>query len=91
MTPWTIAQAKMLSFLERPAPYLGVSTGRHDINEDTLDESDNLWKVFLGGQFDQYFSIEAAYIDFKKAENQGSNKVADIDLDAVTAGVQATF
>lgn len=48
-----------------PGWYLGVGAGKSTIkvSEVGFDESDTAYKVFGGFSFNQYFALEAAYVD----------------------------
>jgi OmpA-OmpF porin, OOP family len=75
LTPLGPAQA------QRPGLYFGGAYGLYDIKEVALDEQDSFWKAFLGAQITDWLGIEASWIDFNRASNQGST----FETDGITA------
>ena len=58
-------------------PYFGASYGQYRIKETGLDENDALWKAFIGGQLNEWFGVEAAFVSFDRASNQNSSFETD--------------
>jgi OOP family OmpA-OmpF porin len=46
-----------------PGYYAGLSLGQGSIDVEGLDESDTAFKLFGGYTFNEYFAVEASYID----------------------------
>jgi OOP family OmpA-OmpF porin len=62
---------------ERPGAYFGGSYGRYRIDENALKKNDSLWKAFIGTQFNDWFGLEAAFVNFDRASNQNSSFETD--------------
>ena len=48
-------------------PYVGASWGAYQIEESDLDDNDDLWKAYVGGQINDLFGIEGSWVDFSRA------------------------
>lgn len=55
--------------------YFGGTWGQYRFKD--LDENDTLWKAFFGGQFNDWFGLEAGYLSMDRASNQGSSFEAE--------------
>lgn len=75
------------AYAQKEGLYFGGSAGLYDIKENSLDEQDDFWKIFLGGQINEWFGLEASYLDFSRASKQGSS----FDADGVTGAAVVSF
>jgi hypothetical protein len=67
--------------------YVGGGVGQFDIEIDgldgvdeavgRLDDSDTAWQAFIGWRLNPYISLQAAYIDFGRPEDDFSTSTAD--------------
>lgn len=60
-----------------PEFFFGAGYGAYQIDENTLDEEDSLWKAYFGSMFNSAVGIELSYVDFARATAQGSSFDAD--------------
>lgn len=60
-----------------PNAYFGGSYGQYRFDERGLKENDTIWKAFIGGQFNDWFGLEGAFVNFDRAANQGSSFETD--------------
>lgn len=62
---------------------------------DGLDADDTAWKAFVGWRLNQYLSLEAAYLDFGRPQDQftatGSSGDYQIELSGLAPYVVATL
>jgi OmpA-OmpF porin, OOP family len=72
-------------YAQRPGIYLGGAWGAYRINESNLDDNDDLYKLFAGIQFTDWFGLEGSWTDFSRL-TQGS---ASFDADG--KGLAAVF
>jgi OmpA-OmpF porin, OOP family len=71
LAPFTAAQA------QRPGLYLGAAWGAYSIDESALDDNDDLWKAYFGGQFTNWLGIEGSWVDFNRMDSAGNRFEAD--------------
>ncbi len=66
--------------------YLGASAGRASVDEDLdgarLDDSATSFRIYGGFDFNDYFGLEAQYIDFGTIEESVSIGDITVDVDA---------
>lgn len=80
--------------------YLGLGTGFSSLENDreevdnfidagardfNLDDEDNVWKGFVGYQFNRYMAAEAFYADLGRVQLRG-NDIANTDLESSAYG-----
>lgn len=76
----TVMAAGLVTGLSTAAyagPYLGASWGGYQIDESQLDDNDDLWKAYVGGQVAGVFGVEASWVDFSRVRSGGSSFEAD--------------
>lgn len=60
-----------------------------------FDDSDTAWTLFTGYRFNQFFSVEAAYVDFGSPEDRftatGSSGDYSVELNGFAPSVVATY
>lgn len=82
-------------------PYFGIGTGfsslendrdevddfiENEVDDYDFDDDDNVWKGFVGYQFNPYFSTEAFYSDLGRTRLTG-NDGANTDLESDAYGI----
>ena len=67
----TAAQAK------GPGIYFGGSWGAYSIKRSSLNDNDHVVKIFVGGQFNDWFGVEGSWNDFNRIDNSGDRFDAD--------------
>lgn len=65
------------AYAQAPSLYFGGSWGQYDIEENAFDETDTLWKAFIGTELNHWFGLEAAFVNFDRAREQNSSYEAD--------------
>lgn len=70
--------------------YLGASIGRSSVDEDldgaTLDDDATAFRLYGGFDFNEYFGVEAQYIDFGTIEESASIGALTVNVDADANG-----
>jgi hypothetical protein len=66
--------------------YLGGAWGAYQITEGSLDDNDDLLRVFGGVQITEWFGVEAQWADFNRQSNNNGER-----FEADGAGVAAVF
>ncbi|MDT8385475.1 MAG: porin family protein [Gammaproteobacteria bacterium] len=51
---------------QSPEIYVGASWGAYSINESDLDENDDVLKLVVGGQLNDWFGVEGSWVDFNR-------------------------
>jgi hypothetical protein len=72
LAPMATVQAEHSSGL-----YVGASWGAYSIKKSNLDDNDQVLKAVVGGQFNDWFALEATIVDFNKVNNAGDQFEAD--------------
>ena len=67
--------------------YVGAGYGAYQFEDNSIDQSDNHWKAYVGTMFNSALGIELAYVDFSRATDQGSS----FDADGYSAGLVLNF
>lgn len=62
---------------QHPGFYLGGAWGAYSINESTLDDNDDLLKIYAGGQFTDWFGVEGSWVDFDRLDRNNNRFEAD--------------
>jgi OmpA-OmpF porin, OOP family len=71
-----------MSLAAEPGFYVGATAGVYNIEQNTLDEDDSeVLKAFAGFQVNEWFGIEAAWLDF----NRTTEAANDFESDGVSA------
>jgi OmpA-OmpF porin, OOP family len=71
-----------------PGVYFGGTVGAATVKEDELDDDDSrYWKAYLGTQMNEWFGLEASWLEFDRAE--GDN--ADFETDGVSGAAVISF
>ncbi|MFO7602985.1 MAG: outer membrane beta-barrel protein [Gammaproteobacteria bacterium] len=62
---------------QTPEIYLGGSWGAYSINRSALDDNDDVLKIFVGGQFNEWFGLEGSWVDFNRVTSGGDRFESD--------------
>lgn len=72
--------------------YVGASAGQSDIDERGIDDDDTSFKVFGGYNFNRYFALEGAFVDFGELEDRGVGGIKnELDVDGFSFGAVGTY
>ena len=81
--------------------YLGLGYGNFNVKVDdiddadeaisSIDDDDNVWKVFAGWRINPYFAFELNYVDFGDTTGRGSSGDYSIELAGFQPAIYGTI